>query len=83
MLAAMRRTSSLVNKFAAERRRFVLEIAERRRREYAPNYLRLRVGKSLASRRFGSDVLRRRPLIGLPPAVERLFIASPVDGGAF
>ena len=31
-----------------------------------------------ALRRFGSGVLRRRPLIGSPPALERLFIASPV-----
>ena len=28
--------------------------------------------------RFGSGVLRRRPLIGLPPALERFFIAFPV-----
>jgi hypothetical protein len=28
--------------------------------------------------RLGTDVLRRRPLIGSPPALERLFIASTV-----
>ena len=27
--------------------------------------------------RFGSGVFRRRPLIAAPPALERLFIASP------
>jgi hypothetical protein len=31
-----------------------------------------------ALRRFGSGVFRRRPLIGSPPVLERLFIASPV-----
>ena len=31
-----------------------------------------------ALRRFGSGVFRRRPLIGLPPALERFFIAFPV-----
>jgi hypothetical protein len=29
-------------------------------------------------RRVGFGVLGRRPLIGLPPALERLFIAFPV-----
>jgi hypothetical protein len=29
-------------------------------------------------RRFGSDVFRRRPLIGSPPALERFFIEFPV-----
>ena len=33
-----------------------------------------------ALRRFGSGVFRRRPLI-VPPALERLFIASPVAQG--
>src|SRR6516225_11816154 len=28
-------------------------------------------------RRFGSGVFRRRPLVGSPPALERLFIGSP------
>jgi hypothetical protein len=31
-----------------------------------------------ALRRFGSGIFRRRALIGSPPALERLFIASPV-----
>ena len=31
--------------------------------------------------RFGSGAFWRRPLAGLPPALERFFIASPVGSG--
>ena len=37
-----------------------------------------RAWTSCALRRFGSGVLRRRPLIGPPPVLERIFIASTV-----
>src|SRR4249919_4002286 len=44
----------------------------------------LRRGTALGTlRRLGSDVGRRRSLIGSPPALDRLFIASTVGSGGY